>query len=255
MPDSITRIALDSWRLGLRAITAMPRLSGTAFLSLLVCQITIDYFFTDPESGISSGFASFLVNVLRTVIVASVLIAVHRFVILGEVADRPIWIVPATYRRFVGWLLLLSVVWLPAAAIQALTGLLHPLLNALISFLFLTFAMVVILRLMLLLPALAVATPAANWRNAWNDSRGHAWKFLGAQLLSCLPWMVIATTIVVWFRGVRPPGNGILLLAAAGSSASNLFTSYLAAVVASRLFQGYGVALNQRSGSGAFRVQ
>lgn len=39
-------------------------------------------------------------QIVSTLAIASVLIGVHRYVLLEEQTDRPVWIVPSTYSRF-----------------------------------------------------------------------------------------------------------------------------------------------------------
>jgi hypothetical protein len=220
-------------------------LSGSAFLSFLGCRIVVEYSRPGPRPDLSPGYSytssqvGAIQLILTTAIIASLLIAVHRFVILGEVADRPIWRVSLAYRRFAGWLALLSLPWLGPIAAGVLFGPVHPFLNVLFSLLSLIFAAIASLRLMLLLPAVAVAPQSADWRNAWRDSRGHAWKFVGAQIVACPPLIVVAA-IDIWIRGVGPVGGGTLLLSATEASALQLLMVYLGAAVASRLFQNYG---------------
>jgi hypothetical protein len=112
------------------------------------------------------------------------LFAVHRFVILGEVADRLIWRVTLTYRRFASWLVSLSLPWLMPSVADALLGKHHQIVVVILSFLSLIFAAIISLRMMLLLPALAggwglqigaahgevlEAMPGNSWALRWWD--------------------------------------------------------------------------------------
>jgi len=252
MPDSTIRIALDGWRAGLLAILSMPRLSGTAFLFILGYEITMDFISPAPESDVDFSFRMSLVTAaqlfLSTAIFASILIAVHRGILLSEVVDRPIWRVPPTYQRFAFWLLLFNLLWAVPAVLDLwlLPVVAHSSSGAGITFLivllnaaFWIVAIVVSLRLMLLLPAVALATPSAEWRNAWSDSRGHAWKFFGVSALAALP-MFVAGMILFWLHGSRPPGGGWLLPDALGT----LLMCYVGGAVASRLFWTYAAALD-----------
>jgi hypothetical protein len=242
VPDSIVQISIDGWRLACRAIAAMPILSGTACLSFFVYQIMVEYLRPAPRSDLLHSTSSSPVNAIR------LLIAVHRFVILGEVADRPIWRITLTYRRFASWLVLLSLPWLMPSVADALLGKHHQIAGVIVLLLSLILAAIISLRMMLLLPALAVGMASADWRRAWRLSRGHAWKFLGAQMVGCLPLIVLDTIVVLWFSSVRSAGYSMLFLWAAGASVSQLLMTYLGASIASRLFQHYGAALIERDG-------
>ncbi len=255
MPETIVQIAIDGWRLACRAIVAMPILSCSAFLAFLGCYTVVDYLLPEPRPGGSPDLTPVLLGgvdlIVTIAIIASMLIAMHRFVILGDVADRPIWRVPLTYRRFAGWLVFLTLPWLAPNAVFFLFGRTFPFLAKLFDFLCTIFAIVVSLRLMLLLPAVAVELPSADWRNAWSDFSGHAWKFFGAQFVACLPLLLGAAIILILFRGMAPLSDGVLLLANIGTSASRVLTAYLGAAVASRLFQNHGSALIGGGGSPA----
>jgi hypothetical protein len=248
--DSVPRLALDGWRLGVRAIVRMPGLGATTFLILAACEMILELIGAPAGSDLSSGLIFVtdviveIVEVVKLFVVASALIAVHRFVVLGEVADRPVWRIPPGYGRFVGWLICLDLLALPLEALEAYLGPVdYSFVVVSVSLLYLIFLAVVSLRLMLLFPGLALGAPSADWRGALSDSRGHAWKFLGVQALTCAPIFVVVLPFMMWFRHVRPPLDGMLFLTALGESASTLFWWYLSAVAASRLFQNYAAAL------------
>lgn len=134
MPISAARIAIDGWRFALRAILAMPVLFGSALVLILFRDIFLYYVLpsSPPFAGAPSLFGSLIVaarDIPKTAIVASALIAVHRFVILGEVTDRQVWRLPANYTLFVGWLILLQVFSaLPMDLARAISAARHPLL-------------------------------------------------------------------------------------------------------------------------------
>lgn len=249
MPDSIVNIAIDGWRLAYRFLFAMPMLSGTALSTILSFRIGAEYVWPSAVGRLSAGLPQppppirLMMTIITLAIMASILIAVHRFVILGELVDRPVWHVPPTYRRFVGWLVLLSLPWLGPLAAAVLFGPLLPVPSVILSLLSLAFAAVLAVRLMLLFPALAVAIPSADWRRAWTDSRDHAWKFLGAQMAACMPLILASTIVYLWLSKIPSAGEIMLLFCAAEESASQLLMICLSAAVASRLFQNYGAAL------------
>jgi hypothetical protein len=264
MPDSVFRIALDGWRLGLLSIVTMPLLSSTAYLCIVVCEVVVSFLKPSLGPGADPRGGLLLFTVVRQTLIAaifaSILIAVHRIILLSEVADRPIWRIPPNYRSFAGWLLFLNLLWLAPTfldfwllphvarpdAEHSAPGVGAAVLVSTITVLFEVIAVVASLRLMLLLPALALATPSAEWRNAWYDSRGHAWKFLRAQALAGVPVLLIAG-FALWYRGLRPPEGGWFLF----SALVTLLMCYVGGAVASRLFWLYGATLTGRGNPAA----
>jgi hypothetical protein len=256
---SATRIIADAWRLTPRAIVAMPLLFGSALLALMAGDLAGQHL--AKRLSAPMPMPMFLIslpmllatNVLRqafvSVVAASVLIAVHRFVILHEVIDRPVWRVPPAFWRFAGWMLLLTLFPHAWAFIELVTVLIAPRLGAAMPW-FMSGALhlaawvlviLVTLRLMLLFPALALGTPSAGWRSAWSDSRGHAWKFLAIQIVACLPIEVVA--IGIFF--VKLPSLTSIDAWSVLSEAFNLLLFATAAAAASRLFQVHAAALRE----------
>jgi hypothetical protein len=251
MPDSVMRIARDGWRLGLLSMTSMPLLSGTAYVAVLLWGVVTHLVGWDDPAAITLGAGFILVvaagQLMTTIIAASILIAVHRIIILGELADRPVWRVPPTYPRFAVWLLFLNVlwfaptvlnIWLSPYAVHSIFGPSHPILGNLASLLCRVFAFIVSLRLMILLPALALDTPSADWRNAWADSKGHVWKFFGCQVVAGLPLVAIGL-LFLWGHGLHRLEGGWQLI----SPLETLIVCYVGGAVASRLFWNYGATL------------
>lgn len=206
-----------------------------------------------------SSFLPGLVDqVVSTIILASIVMAVHRFVILSEMADRPIWKTPASYPMSVVYLLLYNLIRFLMADPGKVFGPRCLIVGSLLNFLFSILLSVISLRLMLIFPAIAVESPYAGWRNAWRDSRGHAWKLFGTSLLATSPVLIpviVSTFAIVQIVDLRTMDTRWLkALEMIGGAAALLFGASIAAVIASRFLQLYGNALirpAQAAGLGA----
>ncbi len=261
MAESIFRTAEEGWRVGLRSIVVMPYLSGTTFLLFLGCLVADFLVHGGPAPAFALNFKAvplvLVHRILVTTIEASTLIAVHRFAMLGEVVDRPVWSLPPIFRRFAVWLLFLNLfALLPEILLPLMSGLpaigkpgpaqdlltvfvYGPIVLAMIAAL--VFAVILDLRLMLLLPAIALVKPSAGWRNAWSDSRGHAWRFLGAHMVALLPLVAIGGFVSRRLLGLHAPaGFGLGL-----SALEALLMCYVTGAVTSRLYWLHGARLTR----------
>jgi len=244
-------LARDAWRLGFGAIRAMPNLFSGTFALLLAFELAFRWRHP-PSDGwpdaaeLLLGFAN---DVATDVIAASALVAVHRSVLLGEAADRPVWHLPPTYDRYLLWLVLLNLPFLlviglggvPVIGLGLLAGQRYfvPVVVGLL--LLVGAAVAVMLRLALLLPLSAMGAPAAGWRTAWDASRGKVWRLVAAVLLTFVPLEVGAAVVEGLFRGVDGPAA--LVLAALGAAAKALLWAAVGAALWSRLLQAYGGTL------------
>lgn len=236
-------LARDAWRLGFGAIRAMPNLFSGTFALLLAFELAFQW--QHPPSNGWPGTAELLLgfaNDLTTdVIAASALVAVHRSVLLGEAADRPVWRLPPTYDRYLFWLVLLNLLFLPVIGLDALAGQRYSAPVVVGLLLLLAGAVAVTVRLALLLPLSAMGAPAADWRTAWDASRGKTWRLVGAALLTFVPLEVGAALVEGLFRGVDGPAA--LALGALGAAAKALLWAAVGAALWSRLLQAYGGTL------------
>lgn len=107
------------------------------------------------------------------------------------------------------------------------------------------FALVIfaVLRLTILLPAIAVDAPGASVRNAFADTGGHIWLIVKANVATLLPFILIVISIVglAWLGGAHDIRSGI------GSLAADVFAGLLGfliwtccTIVSARLFMMIG---------------
>jgi hypothetical protein len=182
------------------------------------------------------------VDIVAIVLVAPFLLAVHRFILLGEVQDRYAFEPRRPrFQSFAGWL----VVVLLAASIPSLLFLaarssgpiyyvgqvpgegLKPLL------LLLTTGLIVLvgfLRMILLFPAIAVDAPEASWQNAFGETQAAPWFAGFACILPLVPIFLIGAVLVPMTRAIPFARHTVW-------AALVLLTVTILAAVASRLHQ------------------
>jgi hypothetical protein len=105
------------------------------------------------------------------------------------------------------------------------------------------------LRLLMLFPAIAVDAPAADWRNAMADTKGHTWRVLFVMLVTWLPILILARLLPYWFVHPIEPGSFLLRLAwAIFDAAAEVLAIAAFAVAASRLFYAFSARLGRPAG-------
>jgi len=169
-------------------------------------------------------------------------IAVHRFVILGEVT-MSYRLAPAEprFRRFFGWSLAFLVL---SNASWALTLHEQTTLENILGVALYLALMVVGLRLMVLFPAIAVDAPGANWRQAIADTDGHAWHIFLIIMATMLPFLIVAVAGKVILQG-SIPGDAVIAFGAF-DAVVGLVGWTLGVVIASRTYQWIAVGVERR---------
>jgi len=181
--------------------------------------------------------------------------AVHRYVLLGEV--KPHYLIDpanARFRLMFGWLATMSVLSnIPSflAALTAQSGAIYrvglastdagPSLVVVITF---SVAILILQRLIVLLPAIALGAPGATWQNAFRDTQARLWFVLLASILPLVPLGLLgaATSPLLWMAAASYAG---LFTAILWFGAALLVFVTLGAVIASRLYQTLGDSLNR----------
>jgi len=188
-------IVQESWRQAWGAARSMPVLFVSGFVTLMALDLVL------AVLGVPSGAQArnntelaltLGLSVPASVITASMMIAVHRRILLAEVADRPWWRLPSGFGRFTLWLLILDSIFLLIAILQ-IWGVGQQRIGLITTVVVVLGGAALFLRtrLMLLFPAIALGAPFAQWRLAWVDSRGHFWRLLWVTLLALLPLVVV----------------------------------------------------------------
>ena len=241
--------------LGFGAIGALPRLFGSAFLIVAAFYFPIIYYSAGQAPAVPTAASQLLGaagQIGITLVIASVLIGVHRFTLLEEQTDRLVWTLPSTYPRFALSLVVVDCFTLPASLFSGLFVPQHSVAFGIVNAVYVIVGIMVFLRTVLLFPALAVGSPYARWKNSWRDTSGHVWRMIGTGFLVGIPIFIVsivlsAVSIVVFVSVVKQTGSIPLWLSnVAGSgmvAITYLPTASIGAVIASRYFQRYGNAL------------
>ena len=191
------------------------------------------------------------------VLVAPFMIAVHRYILLGETTRRYA-IEPASqhFQLFAGWLVVMGllasvpsflVVATTSAAPLYYVGRTPSLDLAQIAMLLAVVGTVFVLltRIVILLPAVAIDAPGATWQNAFADTRRNTWYVVLASFLPTIPLVMLFAAALFFVRLIVPWWLPALLAAYVMLTAMYFVLLAMMAVVVSRLYQALGDRLNR----------
>jgi len=177
-------------------------------------------------------------------LLAPIIVAIHRFVILNEVVraytlpvDEP------AFRVFVAWLFALSVLaGLPFDFLGLMQALGLPLSASTLGFaIVLVAAAAVLLRLTTLPPAIAVEAADVRPSRAIADTKGQGLRMFAIFALTLLPWFAVDLAgVLLLGPGVKFTGSGrAMIFLIMGGILQTVLLS-LVAVTASLLFMAFG---------------
>ncbi|MFZ3357855.1 MAG: hypothetical protein WA652_10140 [Xanthobacteraceae bacterium] len=180
-------------------------------------------------------------DALWAFLLTPVVIAVHRFVIQGEITRA--YALPVgdpTFAIFFAWLFGLRIlVGLPIDLLVVMQGLDWPpwasTLGALVA---LIAAIALSLRLSILLPALAVKAPGATPSNALADTRSQALRIFAVFILALVPWAIADIVITLLLgRGIAVIGSPRMMIDLVIGAVSQTGVLILSAAIASHAFR------------------
>ena len=222
--------AVIAWGDAFRAIGAMPVVAGIAFALVLATSVASFAIIPDPYALVGSPWlpvVSIGSSIVQAVLLAPLAIAVHRFVLLGETTNRyPLEPGSSRYLRFVGFAILVKILWLIPSTIESLIpgAENNPAVTAglgiVVLALFIT-VIIIVVRRAILFPAIAIDAPGATWSKAGLDTKGISWRVAFIFFLTALPLLVIGGPLY-WL---------LLTPQAQPSTASWLFFSVIGAVI------------------------
>ena len=236
----------------LRVVNAMPVLTGIIMVILLVANLITLFFLPapNPNEFTFNDIVLLLMGVVQSFLVTPFLIAVHRFILLGEVTGSYA-LTPQQPRflRFFAWSLVLTAMSLVPSVLQTLLGAFggSEAVVGILSFALMVVFIFLTFRLTILFPAIAVDAPGATAGNAYADTKGSFWRIFVIFVITVLPFMVFA--LVTYYFGLLSISKNISALGIAGqvvTSIVGVFGYILFVAVASRLFQALADHLNQR---------
>jgi hypothetical protein len=190
---SAIKIALGGWRDAFRAITQMPSVAGTAFLFTLMSQAA--YQLSRGHSFAIDVAISLVVGIVQSLVLTPLAIAVHRYVLLDEVTQHyALNLADQRFQRFFGFAVATQALW-ACIAIWFILGFVFgaPMLFVCLAAALVTGIVVVnvILSIVILFPAVAIDAPGVGWRNAMDDSKGHAYRIFWAFVLGLVPMFAL----------------------------------------------------------------
>ena len=234
----ILQPVMTGYRDTLNAAFAMWPLAVIAIVIVLMSTI---FDIVVPLRQIDGSFfgslLSFILNAVQSFFLVPVMIAVHRFIILDEVTPRYV-LDPGgrIFRAFFGWLLALSALSLLVTVV--LTPINLPLIvSATLIIAGIITVLVVMVRLTILFPAIAVDAPGATAANAWADSKGHGFGIFLIFLLAVLPLMLVVVAVVFTLGFGERVGLGLGFVSIVIIGIAQAFFIMLCVAIASRLFQ------------------
>ncbi len=224
------------------ALRAMPNLA-IAGLMILIAASAASVLIVHPIVPAESLLGREVMGLVTNFLLTPFLIAVHRFIILGEIAPRYV-IEPRDprFQLFFCWSAALYVASAIGDALAELT-ITNPGGRATVGFVIAIAMLVVSLRMTVLFPAIAVDALGATWRGAWQDTRGHALYLFGLVLATILP-VVLVTGMLLRFKTASSSGFVTFVTLVVGSAGMVVALTLLVAI-ASRFFLTVGDRVNQ----------
>jgi hypothetical protein len=206
MPQSkppVIGTAVIAWADAFRVIAAMPLVAGVAFVIVFLLSFTL-WILPDPVAFVTSPWLpvyTVVSSIVRGVLLAPLAIVVHRYVLLGELTDRyPLDPFNARYVRFTGFAVLVNVLWSLPGVIEGYLPYMQQTpgigasLGIVSTALFVTIIIVVVRRV-ILFPAVAVDAPGATWSNARRDTKGSSWRVAFIMFFVALPAIIVVVVL------------------------------------------------------------
>jgi hypothetical protein len=178
---------------------ALTRVSAVAFaIVILSDQAERVLLAPGPEAGNDVALAAYLIGLVQTLLITPYLIAVHRYIVLGERTQ--------TYAMTFGSVRLQAyfLCWAVLSTLAVAPGFLPTMSSfeqtaggaiGLAILGYLIGVMVFGLRLTLLFPAVAVDAAGADVANALADAKGQLWRIFATGLVAGVPLMAVAYVI------------------------------------------------------------
>ena len=169
-------------------------------------------------------------------------IAVHRYILLGETAQRYELTPSRTrFRRFLALTILIE----SALLVPRLAGMLVGATPArgMVVAVVIVLVLYLVLRTLLLFPAIATDAPGADWERAMQDSNGRAWRIFLVLLIAFVPIIVASALLLLSVGRSGVTGHGTFAVIAVINAVAALAWLVVGAAVASRLYRAYADAM------------
>ena len=217
-------IVLHAWGSLRQALGALPKvfISGglaTALLTFAAWKLQSPYHALlsgapDSLSGLIDFAYTFAVDVTDCVVVAAVAVPVHRLVILGERRDATApFLGGRTWRSallFLGFTMFGFLALLPLPLLMSASTLVTAaVVGGMAAFLAACF--VVVLRLVLVFPAIATDAPQTNRLVAsWRLSQGHFWRLFITGVFALIPLLLVILLATLAVSSIVGQSNTVI---------------------------------------------
>jgi hypothetical protein len=238
-----------------RMLPVLRPLVVNAFLIVLAISALDEFIpakLSEPE--LSGTIITLVEAALRALLLAPIVAAIHRFIILEETTKA--YALPlgeAEFRRFFAWLFIIELLGgLPIDFLGLMQALNVSIVASTVAFVVAVIvAFVLMLRLSILPPAIAVGAPGARPAQALADTKGYALRIFAIVVLALIPWLAAGglAGIALIGRGIEVRGSmsamtGLLLAGVVQTASLTLM-----AVIASLLFIALAVQVRRSGGS------
>jgi hypothetical protein len=236
---SIIRWAVTAWRDAFAAAQQMPVVLGVAMMAVLtvnVLSIPIIPRNVGATTGLGVEIFSFVVGLVQGFLLTPAAIAVHRFVLFGE-REASYRLEPGNprFRRFFFFTVALRIfIVIPSAVVGLMSINRGSWVFGVVSAVVGVFAVIMMLRTLILFPAIAADAPGADLSNAWRDSKGHSWRILFIVIAVAIPMMAVTMFYsLLWPGGPSRGGTAVVVVL---DSVEAVIGTAVYAALASRLF-------------------
>jgi hypothetical protein len=216
-----------------------------------IAEAIIPAMFTNRFVGVAVKLAIIVVTLYFT---APFFIAVHRFILFGEVARHYSFGLDAARRKiFFRWMLFFGLLEFIQLFLHFLSaGLALQLQTQSVRYLSWIFMIqmaifMFIPRVIVLFPAIAAGAPGTSLDNAWNDTKGRTWFLILGTAVILLPILALFfVTNKLLSAFPLEPGSLSIVVMTVRDMPLWLAALILTAVFATRCFTAFGDRLNQR---------
>ncbi len=227
----------DAWRL----LFSLRTIIFSGFLILVAIAVAADFvphrLWYQEAFGEALGL---LQDAIWAFLLTPIVIAIHRFIILGEVTPNyGLDIGAPAFRRMLIWLFGLRVFsGLPFTLLGALQALgFSPQATVIPFVVALIIATAVLLRLAILFPAIAVEAPGATVPHAFAGTKGQVLRIFAVFFLALMPWIFAVIIIVILLGpGAGAIGSAPAMISLVVAGITQMAIICLSAAVASRAF-------------------
>lgn len=250
---SVIQTAIRGWQDAFAALSRMPLVFGIAIAALCVLNILTLTLFVDSADARTFGaeILSFLFGIVQGFLLTPLAIAVHRFVLLGEVSGSYVLNPgePRFMRFFLFAVLVQALMLAPSLlmVVSVATGGTMTAIFGIASVIVFVLVMIVMVRTLILFPAIAVNAPGAAWSNALADTKGHSWTVFFTVLVTSIPAvLIVVPVILIWMDGET--GSGARIVISLVQSLVGALSLAAFAAMASHLYAAFGTRLGRTAG-------